>query len=243
MEKNFKYYVAGILALVTVLLINNAGTDSDKTIYDKVAPKTYRMLNPDNLDSGGTGFSVETPSGRTFTLTNAHVCNMTNRGFIVAEQNGRMRRLAIIEISSEADLCLLEGVSGEEGLTVASQGVVPMGEKLFIVGHPYLQPTSLTNGFLNEKGLVGISYCQRLGGKSLANYRILPDDELPISLFDDCIKIRYSYFTDAGSAPGNSGSAVTNMDGEVVGVLFAGNGRGISLVVPLEAIHKFLAGY
>ena len=49
------------------------------------------------------------------------------------------------------------------------------------------------------------------------------------------------YEIDAESHPGNSGSAVANTEGDVVGVLYASNDVDISYAVGLPALKEFLA--
>lgn len=229
--------VAGLMAL-TVLISHATATDTDRKVFNETAPKTYRMLNPDYLESGGTGFEVKGASGSEYLMTNAHVCNMTERSYVIAERDGNVQRATIIAVSTRADLCLLTPIKGQDGLTLARNA--PMGEKVFITGHPYLQPVTLTDGFINYKGFAAISYC-RTFNPNQAEFFILPRGEIE-GLYD-CIKMLNAYYTNANSAPGNSGSAVVNESRELVGVLFAGNGHGISLVVPLEDVREFLANY
>jgi len=253
MNSNVKTGIAVVGLMVAAVFLVGV-TPSERTLYQRVGTKTFRMLNPDNLNSGGTGFSVKTPSGATYTVTNAHVCNMTDRPYIVAEQEGSSQRVSILEISQRADLCILSTVSGQTGLSLAASA--PQTEHIHIIGHPYLQPLSLRSGYINGKDFLTISYCRMVNANrnlQLAsepvdqNADVYPRPQAPneenYGQDPSCVKRLYSFFSDAQSAPGNSGSAVINDNGEVVGVLFAGNDRGLSAIVPLEDLKDFIARY
>lgn len=245
-KKQNKFYLAitslaiGIaiavgLTLASTMIQNVNEANADTNVFSYVGERTYRMLNPDNLKSGGTGFSVRAASGKTYTMTNAHVCSLSKENYMVAERNDRHIRLKIIDIAQNADLCLLEPVPNtESGIPLA--GAVGLRERVFLVGHPLLQPLTLRTGFLAFRENIIVSYC------SLAR-RIHKQEFLTTYLDESCDRMVDAQTATLDAMPGNSGSAVTNSSGDLVGVLFAANRVGLSLLVPLSTVREFLSIY
>lgn len=217
---------------------------SQTDIFALGASQTVMMLNPDNENSGGTGFAVRSLSGKLYTVTNAHVCNITDKSYLLAARGGVKLRLQIIEILEEADLCILQGIPFMKGLKVAD--ALSLFEGVYVVGHPRLQPINMTAGWVRTRVYVPIAYCNIASSK--LRVQVLPDrrkNAKPLLDFEDasCIKEMDSIMTNNDSQPGNSGSAVLNDRGEVVGVLFAGDSNGTSLIVPLNYLHALLSAY
>lgn len=219
----------------------------EPTVFDYVGERTYKMVNPENHKSGGTGFAVQAASGKTYMLTNAHVCRVTEEPYLYAMQGERGVRLPILDISESTDLCILDTAPGQEGITLAASA--GSGTQAYLVGHPHLQPLTLKIGYLAQQENVLINYCMGIGSStSTEEFFVQPYSTLqPLqfeALFNDCVKAIHSQVATLESRPGNSGSAVTNREGELIGVLFAGNGTGgLSLLVPLEDVRDFLSIY
>lgn len=233
--------VIGGLALFGILTIGLGASflpwDAETELYHYARQQTFRLVNPDNYKNGGTGFTVKAPSGRRYTLTNSHVCALAKEGYMIAERAGTTWKVRTIAEADDTDLCLLDPIPGTEGLDLAGESRIY--DRIYIVGHPYLNPVSISTGHFNYDESVWISYCQSTGPQILGSPL---DASSEMGDFMACVKLIYAWFSDAHSAPGNSGSAVLNTNGEVVGVLFAG-GREQSLIVPLEPIREFLGKY
>jgi hypothetical protein len=220
-----------------------ARTLSQSDIFSLGASQTVKMLNPDNEDSGGTGFAVRAPSGKLYTVTNAHVCRITDKSFLLASRGEIRLRLQIIEIMEDADLCILQGIPFMKGLKVADG--IGLFDGVYVVGHPRLQPISMGAGWVRTRVYVPIAYCN--SKKTKAHVQVAPDKrkgaKALMDFEEDCVKEMDSIMTNNDSQPGNSGSAVLNDRGEVAGVLFAGDGNGTSLIVPLDYLHSLLSAY
>lgn len=97
---------------------------------------------------GGTGFHVKGPSGKTYIMTNRHVCDDSKDGTMWVAIDGRTkdRSLKIIQKSATADLCLMEGIPGVEGLDIGDTPSID--DELMYIGHPRLQQRTLVQGDL-----------------------------------------------------------------------------------------------
>lgn len=231
----------GVLLFVLMSLLAPAGV-SQKEIYRRAASQTFRMLDPDNIKSGGTGFVVKAPSGQTYIVSNAHVCGVSERDHMLAERNGRMIRTPILEISSETDLCLLVAPPGYDGLEVADSAYIL--QQVYAVGHPRLGPVTISAGWIRSRETVAISYCRSYRGNRTNFYPSPMSRNLEEILAEmECIKEVDSYVTNAAVQPGSSGSAMLSDEGKVVGVAFAGDPYGTSLMVPLDRFKRFLQPY
>lgn len=234
-----------LVALGIALTLRYVGGFSreDTTISpESVLEITY----PSNNRSGGTGFVVEAPSGKLYTLTNRHVCRGNEGGFVSArlKDSKRYILLRVIEQSAESDLCILTPFPNVKGFRV---GKMPSwGQGVTLVGHPLLMPITRVSGEIYEEGLLDLiigldlddELCQKEGGVT----------QKQMTMFGDIIKVcTRSYYANRTSLiayPGNSGSPIVDSNGEVVSVLFAGDNRtNWGYGVPHFDIVKFLSIY
>lgn len=240
----------------------------DSWIKHKVGSKSYRIVQPGY--GMGTGFAVEAPSGASYVLTNDHVCEMSadKLHLLVIDDNGEYIPRMILQRSDKSDLCLLEGMPGVQGLKLASS-TPDSGDLLWTVGHPSGYLTTLTRGELIMRQDVEIPVGP-ISIKSDGEPEKLIEEQDGGILEEDCHKpknrirelkrisfitgklviIRLctnvtskAYFTTVLGQPGSSGSAVANGWGEIVGVLFAGDRFGWSIMVSLDDVKDFLKKY
>lgn len=235
-----------LLVIIGGYLLVSAQALSQSTLFALGARETVMIVNPANEESGGTGFAIRGPSGKVYTMTNAHVCGLSKDSYLLAKQGSLRVRLQILSVSETTDLCLLSPIPEHSGLEVGSS--IDMYEGVYLVGHPRLQPISISAGWVRGRGSIPVSYCE---SRTTRNF-VLPEGESKnraMGPLEDllnamsCVKFVDSIMTNNFSLPGNSGSPVLNESGKVVGVLFAGDGLSTSLIVPLDQINEFLTGF
>ncbi len=139
-------YTAAVV--LTVLSIPRLHTHY---IRGYVGGKVVMLTNADPGVSprygGGTGFHVTAPSGKTVVVSNRHVCvGGEKQGFMYGAVRGETKyvKLKILEMYTGADLCVLEPIEGIGGLSVGEKPID--GQSVWAVGHPNLQPKTVTRG-------------------------------------------------------------------------------------------------
>ncbi len=214
-------------------------------LYRSTGEHTFRILSMDKR-GGGTGFTVVAPSGKIYTLTNKHICMNATDGKLLAERNGRYMPLQIIEIYRGHDLCLLTPLPGEtDGLDVASGYGQENGDTHYIIGYPLLFDKTVSEGNVGSIMKIDIIMGEDKGGKYCEEYGLKKATiEVLVFQVDVCLATYVSQSSSAQSYPGNSGSPVVNIWGNVEGVLFAGDDEmHHSLIVPITFIKDFLRDY
>jgi serine protease Do len=166
---------------------------------------------------GGSGVAI-TPDG--FVLTNAHVVGAARASRVRASfTDGRELRAEVVGTDPLTDLALLRA---EEALTPAELGDAAglrVGQLVVAIGNPHGFAGSVTAGVVSA---LGRSLPARLGRQS--------------RIIDNVIQ------TDAALNPGNSGGALVNGAGEVVGINTAVAGVGLGLAVPINAATRAIVG-
>jgi S1-C subfamily serine protease len=107
---------------------------------------TQKDMAQDPYQGGGTGFYLKGPSGKTYIMTNRHVCNLSTGTTLWATASGSKasREVKIIEKSNNADLCILEASPSVTGLAIGSR--LSLGQTIAYLGYPRLQPQTFTTG-------------------------------------------------------------------------------------------------
>lgn len=245
-------YVAIIGTIIIATLAFNAPpSDMHKAfIRYKLFPtiREIHMKDPKTKEwvGGGTGFVVRTAFGGNVILTNSHICGIDEIYTLSLVTGEELKQVALDVID---DLCAVYPVYG--GLTKDSALVVAnkpleIGERLYVAGHPRLQPTTLTTGeaYLTLQELVPIGYKEATENRAHIKCETLSGDlllELLSGIF--CLVNRTSQRITAKIMPGSSGSPVVNSWGEVEGVVWGyATDEAMGLAVPLNRIRSFL-GY
>ncbi|MCW4354339.1 trypsin-like peptidase domain-containing protein [Hoyosella sp. YIM 151337] len=146
-----------------------------------------------------------------FLLTNAHVVGRETSGTAVAA-DGTESRFDLVGSDRLSDLAVIRARGdGPPAATLGTADALFVGELVVAVGSPLGLSGSVTAGVVSALG------------------RSLPArDGRTTRLIEDVIQ------TDAALNPGNSGGALANSAGEVVGINTAVAGIGLGLAVPIN---------
>jgi serine protease Do len=170
-----------------------------------------------NMQSTGSGV-ITTPDG--YIVTNNHVVNDAQSVEVVL-QDGRTYTAEVIGTDPSTDLALLKIDENDLPiLTFGNSDDLRVGEWVLAVGNPFNLTSTVTAGIVSAKA---------------RNINILKD-RLAIESFIQ---------TDAAVNPGNSGGALVNARGELIGINTAiasttGAYAGYSFAVPVEIVKKVL---
>lgn len=262
-----EYSTALALIVVMSLCALKLPEMHNKYLHTAVGKKVY-MIRDSERSGGGTGFAVNAPSGQNYILTNDHVCEVSKDGVtvLVTSDEGSMRR-RIVSHDENSDLCLIEGMPGVEGLSVAGSSP-SLGDIMTVVGHPRLMPTHASSGELTGSEDVSIlmapiSFIHPMTGQEVfigpeeggmapgqCQLNKHSQELVDVDLMFFVIKVKFcvmtvkdAYITSIIIHPGNSGSPMVNFWGNVEGVAFASDGTNWGRIVPLQDIKAFLKNY
>ena len=234
------------LGLLTMLVIGiNAPSWHLSYIENKVGKVSVKVVKDNRAVSGGSGIHVQAPSGKAYILTNGHVCGVSDDGkeaLIQVPNSDRFIKRRILEVYSKHDLCLIEGLDGYDGIELASG--VNAGDGVLAVGHPQLRPLRAALGnYLTNSDIqiaTGLISSQEEEDACVAN----KGTPVEAFIFYVCVKSYEAMETTVVIYPGSSGSALVNFWGNLVGVMFAGDGEShYGFAVPLSYVEDFLSTY
>jgi S1-C subfamily serine protease len=193
------------------------------TVAERLSPSvanlrvSRRVRGGRVLDGGGSGVVI-TPDG--FTLTSAHVVARTEGRGRASFVDGRELEFEVVGSDPLSDLAVLR-VDARD-LAPAELGDAErlrVGQLVVAIGNPHGFTGSVTAGVVSALG-------RSLPTRSGANVRVV----------DNVIQ------TDAALNPGNSGGALADGRGRVVGINTAVAGVGLGLAVPINAATRRIIG-
>ena len=155
-----------------------------------------------------------------FILTSAHVVSGADGGGRAAFTDGRELRFSVAGRDPLSDLAIVRAEDGD--LTPTELGdadALRVGQLVVAIGNPHGLEGSVTAGVVSALG-------RALPARSGRRARII----------DNVIQ------TDAALNPGNSGGALANGSGRVVGVNTAVAGVGLGLAVPINDATRRIIG-
>jgi S1-C subfamily serine protease len=242
MLKKISYYLKRTaLALMCAILVWSTPHLKDAHYRYIIGNQVVKIIGETGT---GSGFHIKAPSGKTYILTNQHVCAVADKNQqLLVENSEKLVPRRIVAIYQKHDLCLIEALPGEDnGLRMASS--ITIGEDIVLIGHPSGRPLTLSKGeFVHKKFIPMVNLeikspqqCNLIGGTWLDGGFFMPSV---------CIEKISAFGISSPSYPGNSGSPVVNKWGNVVGVLFAGNRTQLndSYMVPFHELKNFLKDY
>jgi serine protease Do len=189
------------------------------SVAERLAPsvanlRVSRRVRGGRIHDGGGSAVVITPDG--FTLTSAHVVARTEGRGRASFVDGRELDFEVVGSDPLSDLAVLR-VDGRD-LVPAELGDAErlrVGQLVVAIGNPHGFTGSVTAGVVSALG-------RSLPTRSGANVRVV----------DNVIQ------TDAALNPGNSGGALADGRGRVVGINTAVAGVGLGLAVPINTATR-----
>jgi S1-C subfamily serine protease len=249
MEVSLKRYAYLIGSAALVVFLGLFGTGILNNVHNSylrlLSNWTVKLTNQAG-NSGATGFVVKGNSGETYIMTNAHVCGLAENGMLSATYRGETFQVEVYKKYEFNDLCALRA-HRPLGWPVHIASSVALGESTWVIGHPLLEPRSVSIGELSGSVFVTVTVGVNLPpgqcdgptyhridmmGSFLGNF---------LSISDICVRQLEAYASTMSIQPGNSGSPSVNVYGSVVAVAFAANESGTrSYFVPLVDLKDFL---
>lgn len=220
------------------LLLSLALLFSTVTHADIFKPKSVadfkrtsvRITNKEK-NSGGTGIIVQSYNNATHILTNKHVCHLIEPGGLVL-YNDQEYQITHYKKFPDHDLCMVRIELANLNINLeVSKDMQEPSTLTNVSGHPSLLPHILTKGHLSDPKdvdiLIDVKKC------TIDDMKEHPDEcfllgGLPV------VQTFKSNVVSNLIKPGSSGSGVFNDDGQLMGVVFAGDSRDFSFgfIVP-----------
>ena len=173
-----------------------------------------RVFNRRRSSAGGGSGVVITPDG--FILTSAHVVAGTGTRVRASFVDGSDLQATVVGTDPLSDLAVLRAESARlEPAELGDAAGLRVGQLVVAIGNPHGYAGSVTAGVVSA---LGRSLPARAGGAT--------------RIIDDVIQ------TDAALNPGNSGGALVEGSGRVVGINTAVAGVGLGLAVPVNATTR-----
>jgi serine protease Do len=193
------------------------------TVAERLAPSvgnlrvSRRVRGGRRLDGAGSGVVI-TPDG--FMLTSAHVVERTDGSGQASFTDGRELAFEIVGSDPLSDLAVLRLDSRDVApAELADAERLRVGQLVVAIGNPQGFAGSVTAGVVSALG-------RSLPVRSRRQYRLV----------ENVIQ------TDAALNPGNSGGALADGTGRVVGINTAVAGIGLGLAVPIDATTRKIIG-
>jgi S1-C subfamily serine protease len=188
-------------------------------VAESVTPAVANLRIRRGRAAGGGSGVVITPDG--FLLTSAHVVESARGRVGASFTDGRELGLRVIGADPLSDLALLRADDATpDPALLGDAASLRVGQLVVAIGNPHGFAGSVTAGVVSALG-------RSLPTRSGRTMRIV----------DDVIQ------TDAALNPGNSGGALVNGRGRVVGINTAVAGVGLGLAVPInETTQRVIAG-
>jgi Do/DeqQ family serine protease len=204
-------------AVVHVKTLSGNRRGYQDPFYDFFFGNPYRN-QPAKPMATGSGVII---SDDGFIVTNNHVINNAERVYVVLNDN-REFEAEVIGRDPSTDIALLKVDSkGLPFIYYGNSDDIKVGEWVLAVGNPFSLTSTVTAGIVSAKGR-------------------------SINILNEKFAIESFIQTDAAVNPGNSGGALVNIEGDLVGINTAiasntGSYTGYSFAVPVNIVKKVVA--
>jgi serine protease Do len=183
-------------------------------VADSVSPSVANLRVGRRRTAGGGSGVVVTPDG--FLLTSAHVVGSGSSRVRASFTDGHEIGLRLVGADPLSDLALLRAdAPAPAPAPLGDAAELRVGQLVVAIGNPHGFASTVTAGVVSALG-------RSLPTRSGATARVI----------DDVIQ------TDAALNPGNSGGALVDGRGRVVGINTAVAGIGLGLAVPINAMTR-----
>lgn len=229
------YGTSPSVPLESIDFVEAAARSVNAVVHVKTVFQTRQYYNPWSRYFGGQPYSSREQRGsgsgviisdNGYIVTNNHVIDNAERIEVVTNDN-RIFAAELIGSDPGTDLALLKvDATDLPSIILGDSDNLQVGEWVLAVGNPFNLTSTVTAGIVSAKA---------------RNINILdynPDtDEFPLESFIQ---------TDAAVNPGNSGGALVNGRGELVGINTAiasrtGSYSGYSFAIPVSIVQKVTA--
>ncbi len=208
----------GVVYIKSTSTGRNRGSLFNQFFTDPDESSRSRRRRDMPFSSSGSGV-ILTPDG--YIVTNHHVINMAERIEVTLNDN-QTYQAELIGTDPTTDLALIK--IKENNLPFVKYGnsdIVNIGEWVLAVGNPFDLNSTVTAGIVSAKA---------------RSIDILRENSLAVESFIQ---------TDAVVNPGNSGGALVNLGGELIGINTAiatrtGSFSGYSFAVPVSLVKKVI---
>ena len=215
-------------AVVNIRVSKAMPTTSRFFFQGEEIPEELRRFLPDNTQSqsrnrrpfavgAGSGVIVDAEAG--YIVTNHHVVSDATT-ITVQLSDGRSLDAQLVGSDENTDVALLQVLAeGLIDIELADIETVQVGDFVVAIGNPFGIGQTVTSGIVSALGRTGLNNAN----------------------FEDFIQ------TDAAINVGNSGGALVDMDGKLIGIntaIISGNGgnNGIGFAVPVDMVAA-IAGH
>lgn len=200
----------------------NKVKDSVVTVYASGSTKRVVVINPRtgfpeyrDVRPGGQGSGVVV-TNTGHIVTNYHVLRGADR-FSVRDYEGNDYETALVGVDPESDLAVLKIKGNLKPITLGNMNNVNVGDISLAIGNPLGVGQTLTLGIISATGR----------------------DKIGINTFENFIQ------TDAAINSGNSGGALVNVNGELIGINTAiisesRGSDGIGFAIPIDMVKNIL---
>jgi serine protease DegQ len=198
---------------------SNSATNSSPNKGQRAQQATSARDLGSDRQMRATGSGVVIDAGEGIILTNAHVIASADE-ITVAATDGRQLQAKLIASDARTDVALIKVQENMlAAIPIGNSDRLEVGDFVLAIGNPFVIGQTVTSG------IVSALHRNRLG----------------IEQYEDFIQ------TDAAIYPGNSGGALVNLRGELVGIntAFVGAGNtnpGMGFAIPINMVRSVVDG-